>query len=212
MTAPGRTQQPARGGLRDTAASWAVLPWRTIAVTALLAAAVICWAALPLSGVAAGKAILFAAVATGIMTLGQLLAGGISVGERYGSLPERLADLLLIALNGLPWAELMIIFVVVLEALHRSRPWHTGLLGVALLGYLLAMHLAETGAKPRVLRPQLGLLAAGVGLMALAVGAAALPALPSGPTASIIKVVAVAAAVVAGGLTFPVWLGRRPPG
>ncbi len=209
MTGPGRAGQPPRAGLRQAGAGWAALPWRTIAVTALLAAAVICWAALPLSGIALGKAMLIAAIATGVLSLGQLMVGGIEIGERYGSLPDRLADLLLTGLNALPWAELMIIFVVVLEALHPARPWHTGLLGVALLGYLLAVHLAETGAGPRVLRPQLGLLAAGVGLMALAVGAAALPALPSGPTASIIKVVAVAAAVVAGGLIFPVWLGRR---
>jgi hypothetical protein len=209
MTAPGRTQQPARAGLREAGGAWAALPWRTIAITALLAAAVIGWAAVPLAGITLGKAMLFAAIVTGILSLGRLMVGGIDAGERYGSLPDRLADLLLVVLNGLPWAELMIISVVVLEALHRARPWHTGLLGVALLGYLLAMHLAETGARPGVLRPQLGLLAAGVGLMALAVGAAALPALPSGPTASVIKVVAVTAAVVAGGLTFPVWIGRR---
>jgi hypothetical protein len=209
MTLAGRGQQPARPGPREVGRAWGTLPWRAIAVTALLAAAVILWAALPLAGIALGEAFLVAAIGTGVLSLGQLLVEGVDVSEGFGSFPDRLADLLLTALNGLPWAELMTIFVVVLEALHPARPWHTGLLGVALLGYLLAVHLAETRARPAVLRPQLGLLAAGVGLMALAVGAAALPVLPSGPTASVIKVVAVAAAIVAGGLTFPVWIGRR---
>lgn len=209
MTGAGRARQPARAAISQAHASRGGLPWRSIAVTGLLAAVVIVWAALPLSGIALGKAFLVAAIGFGVLSIGQLMVGGIDPSEGFGSFPERLADLLLIALNGLPWAELMTIFVVVLEALHPARPWHTGLLGLALLGYLLAVHLAETRARPAVLRPQLGLLAAGVGLMALAVGAAALPALPAGPTASVIKVVAVAAAVVAGGLTFPIWIGRR---
>jgi hypothetical protein len=45
---------------------------------------------------------------------------------------------------------------------------------VALIGFLLALHLAEADADPAVLRPQLPLLAAGLGLAVLSVGAAAL--------------------------------------
>jgi hypothetical protein len=103
----------------------------------------------------------------------------------------------------------MTIAAAALEALHPAKAWHTGVLGVALLGYLFAVHLAETGAGPRVLRPQLGLLAAGVGLMALAVGAAALPTLPSGTASSVIRYAAIAAAVIAGALTFPIWMGKK---
>jgi hypothetical protein len=83
------------------------------------------------------------------------------------------------------------------------------LLTVALLGYLLAVHLAETGAQPAVLRPQLPLLAAGLALAALAVGAAALPALPAGSVSSVIRMVAATAAVLAAGLVLPVWVGSR---
>ena len=71
--------------------------------------------------------------------------------------------------------------VLVLETLHKSRPWHTAVLAVALTGYLLAVHLAETQASVSILRAQLPLLGAGVGLTALAVGAAALPGLAAGP-------------------------------
>jgi hypothetical protein len=189
---------------------WRALPWRTIAVTALLAAVAIGWAAVPMSSGSGGSlATLVVAIATGTLSIGQLLVVGIGSGDGLGTLPEQLADNLLGFVNWLPWAELMTVAVVALEALHPERPWHTGLLGVALLGYLFAVHLAETGAGPRVLRPQLGLLAAGVGLMALAVGAAALPVLPSGPASSIIRVAAIAAALVAGALTFPVWLARK---
>ncbi len=70
----------------------------------------------------------------------------------------------------LPWAEIMSVAVLVLETLHKSRPWHTAVLAVALTGYLLAVHLAETDAGVSVLRAQLPLLGAGLGLTALAVG------------------------------------------
>jgi hypothetical protein len=77
-------------------------------------------------------------------------------------------------------------------------------LGVALLWYLFAVHLGETGPAPRVLRPQLPLIAAGLGLLALAVGAAALPGLPSGTASTLVKVGAISAAVLVAALTIPV--------
>jgi hypothetical protein len=104
--------------------------------------------------------------------------------------------------RGLPWAEGMVVAVLVLEALHRSPPWHTGLLGAALLAYLFATHLAETGARPAVLRPQAPLIAAGLGLLALAVGAAMLPT-GTGSAGDLIAVLAALAAIVVGGLALP---------
>jgi len=106
--------------------------------------------------------------------------------------------------RGTPWAEGLVIATLVLEALHHSRPWHTGLLGAALLAYLLAVHLAESRARLAVLRPQAPLLAAGVGLLALAVGAAMLPA-TTGSAADLMAILAALAAVAAGGLAL------RPP-
>lgn len=191
--------------------AWRARPWRTIAVTALLATGIVCWAALPLAGGAASVIALIAAIAGAVLSVAQLaLAGVSSSNDPVGGLPDRLADYLLVAVNGPPWPEVLTVAAVAMEALHSVRPsWHTGLLGVALLGYLLAVHLAETRAAPRVLRPQLGLLAAGIGVMALAVGAAALPAVAPGPAATAIRFVAVAAAIAAGTLIFPIWIGRR---
>jgi hypothetical protein len=189
---------------------WRALQWRAIAVTALLATVVIGWAAVPMSKASAGAlAALVVSIAAGTLSIGQLLLGGIGPSEGFSTALDRLADNLLVAVTAPPWAELMTIAAAALEALHPAKPWHTGVLAVALLAYLFAVHLAETGAGPRVLRPQLGLLAAGVGLIALAIGAAALPALPSGPASSIIRIAAVVAAVIAGALTFPVWMARK---
>jgi hypothetical protein len=120
-----------------------------------------------------------------------------------GSLVKRTIDYLLTIVRGLPWAEAMAVAVLLLEVLHRSRPWHTGLLGVWLLGYLLAVHLVEIRAGAGVLRPQLPLIAAGIGLSAVAVVVAELPALPSGMLSPVIRVIAAAALVVVGGLTIP---------
>jgi hypothetical protein len=103
----------------------------------------------------------------------------------------------------LPWSEAMIIAVLILEALHHSRPWHTAVLGAALLAYLFGAHLAETAARPGVLRPQLPVIAAGLGLLALAVGAAALPPLHAGPASELLRVLATIAAILAGALALP---------
>ena len=75
-------------------------------------------------------------------------------------------------LRQVPWAEGAVLAALVLEVLHPARPWHTAVLGVALLGYLLGTHLAEAdpvrGTAGRVLRAQLPVLAAGLGLLVLA--------------------------------------------
>jgi uncharacterized membrane protein YczE len=113
-------------------------------------------------------------------------------------------------LRGLPWAEGLIIAVLVLEALHRSRPWHTALLGVALLAYVVAAHLAQARMPPAALAGQLPVIAAGVGLLALAVGAAALPRLHAGPASELLRILAVLAAVAAAGLALPTGSRRAP--
>ncbi|MGB6453529.1 MAG: hypothetical protein WBH47_03475, partial [Streptosporangiaceae bacterium] len=136
------------------------------------------------------------------------LAGVPPSADPVSSIPERTIARVVSWIQTIPWAEVMTVAVLVLEVQHRPRAWHTGLLGVALLGYLFAVHLVETQARASVLRPQLPLLAAGLGLLALAVGAAAVPALPSGSTSAVVRVVALAAAVVAGALAVPVWLHR----
>jgi hypothetical protein len=182
-----------------------------LAATLLLAAGVIWWAAWPLSGGSAGTQVtLVIAIAGGAMSIARL-ALGVAVARRPDGLSavDRLAGQLASLIQMLPWAEIMSVAVLVLETLHKSRPWHTGILAIALTGYLLAVHLAETEASPSALRAQLPLLGAGVGLTALAVGAASLPGLAAGPGTTIIRTAAVVLAAIVAGLAIPVWLGRQ---
>jgi hypothetical protein len=179
-------------------------------VSAVLTVAVIGWAAAPLRSGAGFKLLLAIAICAGaanLLQLGLAAVRGMGVDEESGS---RLAARLSAAAR-LPWAELMTIAVLVLEALHPARPWHTALLGVALLGYLIAVHLTETGQRPGSLRPQLPVIAAGLALLALAVGAAALPAATSGLASGLIRSIAIIAAVLAAGLVLPTWTRRTGP-
>ena len=92
-----------------------------------------------------------------------------------------------------------------------SRPWHTAILGAALVAYLLATHLAESGASPRALRPQRRVLAAGVVLLALGAGAGMLPAISPGAGSALLRLLAAAALITAGGLVLPyVARGKAP--
>ncbi len=181
-----------------------------IAAAAALAAGVIAWAASPVSGGAGGTQIaLVAAIATGAMSIAQLVLAATVAHEPHSfAWAERLAQQLVAVVRALPWAELMTVAALVLEALHKSRPWHTAVLAVALTGYLLAVHLAETDTGATALRAQLPLMSAGAGLAALAVGLAALPGLPAGPAATALRVGAVVLAVIAVGLAVPAWIGR----
>jgi hypothetical protein len=176
-------------------------PARTTTAAGLLAAACVAWSATPLpSPPALGQVIL--AVAAGCAALSILrLALGAAPGDSivYLNPVLHVARELAGLVRRVSWAEGMVVAVLILEALHRPRPWPTGLLGAALVGYLLAVHLAESRARLAVLRPQAPLLAAGLGLLALAVAAAMLPA-ETGTTAELMAVLAAVAAVAVGGL------------
>jgi hypothetical protein len=179
--------------------------WRTMAAAALLAGVAIVWAAYPLhAGRAGTKITLITAIVSGALSICQLLFALIPrSSDDFAGPAERTASGLLSIIRAAPWPEVMLVALLVLETLHPARPWHTGLLGVALLGYLFAVHLTETRARPGVLRAQMSVLAAGIGLAALAIGAAALPALTAGASATTIRVIAVCAAVIAAALVIP---------
>ena len=181
-----------------------------LGAAATLGAAVIWWAAVPLSGGGGGtKLTLVVAIAAGAMSLAQLAVAATVTRQPDGlTAADRIAAQATGLVMMLPWAELMTVAVLVLEALHSSRPWHTAVLAVALTGYLLAVHLAETDAGVSTLRALLPLLSAGLGLTALSIGSAAFPGLPAGPVVTLIRIAAVVLAAVAGGLAVPVWLGR----
>jgi hypothetical protein len=191
-------------------ASWLRRRGLSLAAVAALAAAAICWAAFPVSGGGAGTRItLLIAIAAGAMGVAQLaLAATVRREPDSFAVADRIAQLLTSLIGMLPWAELMTVAALALEALHKSRPWHTAVLAVALTAYLLAVHLTETDASARSLRALAPLLCAGLGLTALSVGSAALPGLPAGPVATLMRIGAVVLAAVAAGLAVPVWLGR----
>ena len=174
---------------------------RATAASGLLAAACVVWAALPLSGAGpVGPLVLAAAAACAAASVVRL-ALGPDPGDPviYLNPVLRAGRIAAGRVRRTPWAEGLVIATLVLEALHRSRPWHTGLLGAALLAYLLAVHLAESRARLAVLRPQVPLLAAGLGLLVVAVGAAMLPAV-TGSAADLMAILAAVAAIAVGGL------------
>ena len=177
---------------------------RTTGAAGLLAAACVAWSALPLRHGALAGLLLAVAIACALISLARLALGPTS-GERaaYLNPAQRSARSVADLARQWPWAEGMVVAVLVLEALHGSRPWHTGLLGAALLAYLFASHLAESRARPAVLRPQAPLIAAGLGLLALAVGAAALPS-GTGSAAEVLVLLAAVAAIAVAGLVIPV--------
>lgn len=214
-TRPGARTQP-RAGRRLGArpgepARKPRLPGRTIAAAGLLAAGLIAWAAYPLSTGGAGTRLtLSVSIVAAVLSILQLVLSSARARPQDGFSPaDRAIAGIAAVIAIIPWAELLTVAVLVLEAVHPAHPWHTAILGVALLGYLLAVHLGETGAGAGTLRVQLPLLGIGVGTTALAVGVAALPGLPAGTTAALVRAAAVLVAIVVTSLAVPVWLGRR---
>jgi hypothetical protein len=107
-------------------------------------------------------------------------------------------------LRTLPWEEIAVVAVVVLEVQHPARPWYTAALGAALTGYLLITHIAESGADPaQVLLRHAKLLAVGACLLALGAGFAMIPAAAPGAGASLLRVLAALAVIAAAALVIP---------
>jgi hypothetical protein len=178
---------------------------RGLAATGLLAAVTVAWAALPVAGADPGTRLaVIVAVVCAIAGLARLAIGDLEIGGNAFDPPlVRLGAYVAHLLRSVPWPEGMIIAVLVLEALHHDGAWHTGVLAVALLAWLFAAHLAESGSALRILAPQLRVIAAGLGLLVLAIGAAALPAAHPGPATELLRALAVLAAVIAAGLALP---------
>jgi hypothetical protein len=144
-----------------------------------------------IAGVAAG-ALRLALIAVPVPEDSFLLPGALRAWLRF-----------LAALRQVPWEEGAVAAVLWLEVLHASRPWHTAVLGAALIAYLLATHLAESGSLPRVLRPHARVLAAGVVLLALGAGAGMLPAAAPGAGSALLRLAAAGALIAAAGLVLP---------
>jgi hypothetical protein len=179
----------------------------------LLGAGCVVWATVPLEhkGLATLALILAACGVVGGAL--RLVLAGVPVPEDTFLLPPPLQAWLtfLQTLRRVPWEEGAVVGVVWLEVLHPSRPWHTAVLGAALVAYLLATHLAESGASPGTLRPQLRVLAVGAALLALGAGAGMLTAAGPGAGSALLRLVAAAALIAAAGLVLP-YVARELPG
>ena len=198
-----------RAGLRVAGSAVGV---RAAAV--LLGAGCIVWATVPQVHKGTADFALFLAifgVAAGAL---RLALTAVPVPEDSYLLPTALRVWLsfLATLRLVPWEEGALLAVLWLEVLHPSRPWHTAILGAALIGYLLAVHLAESGASPQALRPQARVLAAGAALLALGAGAGMLPAAGPGAGSALLRLVAAGALIAAAGLVLPYAArGDTPP-
>ena len=180
----------------------------TVAIRAaafLLGAGCVVWATVPQvhSGVA-DWALFLAAIGVTAGAL-RLALTAVPAPEDPHMLPVGLRVLLsfLETLRRVPWEEGALIAILWLEVLHPSRPWHTAVLGAALIAYLLATHLAESDASLGALRPQARVLAVGAGLLALGAGAGMLPASGPGAGSALLRLVAAAALIAAAGLALP---------
>lgn len=183
--------------------------WRQLVPVGLLAALSALWSALPARSGAGPAALLIVALVSAACSLIELAVRGVAAPANVFEPPaDRLTRYALSFLRAVPWAEVLIIAAAVLEAIHPARPWHTVVLGVALLGYLFAIHLAERGDGIRLILDQLPVIAAGIGLAVLAAGAAALPGLPASPAAAAVRIVAAAGAVFAAAMVIPTWMTR----
>jgi hypothetical protein len=171
----------------------------------LLGAGCVAWAAAPLQHKGfAGFALLLAifGVAAGAL---RLVLAGVPVPENSFLLPWPLRAWLgfLETLRKVPWEEGALIAILWLEVQHPARPWHTAVLGAALIAYLLVTHLAESDASPGILRPQVRLLAVGAGLLALGAGAGMLPASGPGAGSALLRLLAAGALITASALVLP---------
>jgi hypothetical protein len=195
----------------DLRSWWRRSTVRPAVVSGLLGVACVAWAAAPAGQAGRGAPAL--TVLAGCCVAGGLaqLATAALVPPGAAAYPGPLARMGLQGLDWLrrfPWAEAVVLGTLALEALHPARPWHTAVLGVALIAYLLATHLAESavgrGEAAAVLRGQAPVLAAGPGLLVLAAASALLPSAGTGLSGNWLRAAAAVAAVLACALALPV--------
>jgi hypothetical protein len=177
----------------------------TVAAAILLGAACTVWSAIPEVHKAFATLLL-------VLTVAFVAGSALRLSLAWIPLPEDtylLATPLRVWLRFLmfirvpPWEEGATITIIWLDVLHRSRPWPTAALGAGLIAYLIAVHLAESGASLATLRPQAPVLAIGACLLALGAGAGMLHASTPGAGSALLRIVAAVAVIVAAGLVLP---------
>jgi hypothetical protein len=180
---------------------------RLVLPAPLLGTAAILWAALPLDGTGGWGVVLVVAAALGVAAGCARLAFKGSLQRRDRVVPGALDGLfewLDAFLQGPPWEAVASVALVVLEVLHPSRPWHTGILSALLTVYLLAVHRAEAPVPAAAFTGQARVMALSVALLAVVTGLAMLPSAGRGALSGWLEVVGAIAAMTAGGLAVPV--------
>ena len=178
---------------------------RRIAVAALLGAASTAWSALPLTGTGA-PGVLLVVVAGACVLAGvvRLLAHPAASRSRFSMAFWALLGTSGPTLRRAGPESVAAVSMVALEALHHSRPWHTGLMALVLVSYLLAVHEAESPVPAALWRQDARLLVVSVPLVVVATGVAMVPTAGSGATSEWLEIIAALAAISAGALALPV--------
>jgi hypothetical protein len=172
----------------------------------LLGAACVAWTATPLLHTGLAQTALVIAIVAVTAGALRLAVADLPQPEDGYFLPgyQRAWLTFLAVLRTLAWEETAVAATLWLEVQHTVRPWHTAALGAALFGYLLATHIAETGADAGpLLRGHARLLVAGACLLALGAGFAMIPATAPGAGSAILRVLAAIAVIAAAVLVLP---------
>jgi hypothetical protein len=204
MTQTPAAQQAAAAPARPRAGIASAAGSRLAAI--FLGAACIAWTATPvLHGGEAQAALVIAIIAVTGGAL-RLAFADIPQPEDQFFLPGyvRAWLMFLAMLRAFAWEETAVVAIGWLEIQHTARPWPTAALGVGLLAYLLATHVAESGAQASpLLRRHAKLLIVGACLLALGAGFAMIPVTSPGAGSALLRVIAAAAVIAATVLVFP---------
>jgi hypothetical protein len=172
----------------------------------LLGAACVAWTATPLVHKGLAQFALVIAIIAVVAGALRLAFADIAQPEDRYFLPGYLQAWLtfLAMLRTVPWEEIAVVALLWLEIQHTLRPWPTAALGAGLLAYLLATHIAESGAEAiPLLRRHAKLLIVGACLLALGAGFAIIPTTAPGAGSAILRVLAAAAVIAAAALVLP---------
>ncbi|MGH3207287.1 MAG: hypothetical protein ACRDNO_05975 [Trebonia sp.] len=172
----------------------------------LLGGACIAWTATPFVHKGLAQLALWVAIVAVVAGALRLAFADVPQPEEQYYLPgyEQAWLTFLALLRTVAWEETAAVAILWLEIQHPVHAWHTAALGAGLLAYLLATHIAESGAQAApLLRRHFRLLIVGACLLALAAGFAMIPASAPGAGSAILRVIAAAAVIAATALVLP---------